>query len=236
MQNSKNAKRSLNEAWGTGNAQNQYFASHTSDWGRQSNNQYSLLATNEGFEESFPSLPSSRSDEVQRMGSGHWQQAPVIRTGPKRKPKRRKFRAENTLIPTLPSTRGFLASANSAQSEDNVEDIALLEPREAAMQNLLNQLGDANIEDIEHVTSAEESERFMDHLKILATATYGETMDNPPPVSNPPQGNQKAAYLGYRGPNIQEFVFDYQAVKVFWKLKNPSKKDVDFHNSPLNAK
>ena len=62
MLNPKNAKRSLNEAWGTGNAQNQYFASHTSDWGRQSNNQYSLLATNEGFEESFPSLPSSRSE------------------------------------------------------------------------------------------------------------------------------------------------------------------------------
>ena len=110
------------------------------------------------------------------------------------------------------------------------EDIALLEPREAAMQNLLNQLGDANIEDIEHVTSAEESERFMDHLKNLATATYGETMDNPPPVSNPPQGNQRGDYCGYRGRNIQQFVFDYQAVKVFWKLKNPSKKDVDFHN------
>lgn len=275
MQNSKNAKRSLNEAWSTGNAQNQYLASHTSDWGRPSNNQYSLLAINEGFEESYPSLTTSGSNEVGRMPSGYWQRAPVIRTGPKRKPKRRKIRAENTLQPTLSSTEmelgsGFaqtentlnptlpatrdsasipspveegrvvfssssssssLTLANSAQSEDNdEEDIALLQSREAAMQNLLNQLQDDKIEDIAHVTSAEESERFMVHLQNLATAAFGEAMDNPPPVSNPPQGNQKAVYLGYRGPSIQEFVFDYLAAKYFWKVKNPNKEEFHFHN------
>ena len=115
----------------------------------------------------------------------------------------------------------LMEAANQENADDHLNDDQLIE---AAIQQNIDSLN--VLQDFDEVTSTQSAKLFCKHLELF----LDDQVDYPPPPSRLAENGNVGNFFGYRGADLLNDCFDYNAVYWTFKTKHPGLPDAKFHN------
>ena len=115
----------------------------------------------------------------------------------------------------------LMEAANQENADDHLNDDQLIE---AAIQQNIDSLN--VLQDFDEVTSTQSAKLFCKHLELF----LDDQVDYPPPPSRRAENGIVGNFFGYRGADLLNDCFDYNAVYWTFKTKHPGLPDAKFHN------
>ena len=115
----------------------------------------------------------------------------------------------------------LMEAANQENADDHLNDDQLIE---AAIQQNIDSLN--VLQDFDEVTSTQSAKLFCKHLELF----LDDQVDYPPPPSRLAENGIVGTFFGYRGADLLNDCFDYNAVYWTFKTKHPGLPDAKFHN------